>query len=487
MRELPLNRIARAPCKFRLLTTVAILIFLFGNLVLADVHPIPLAMNTTSAQCIECHENKAKGKVVHSAISLGCATCHEVRVNRDITRVKLTATASYKVCLSCHADKNAAEIKGVVHKPAIRDCLKCHDAHTSENKNQLLKPASGDRKGNLCLDCHDTGLEVPDKGSRHLALDAGCDSCHVNHKTGPSPDREFRYHLTKGTPALCLDCHDVKDSNLIKAHQNQPFEKADCLACHDPHQSGSPKLIQRFAHMPFSEKQCEICHQPAKDGKVVLTQASAKELCVTCHAEQAKKIESAKVQHPGALGDCTDCHSPHAGNSPGFPKPNAVSVCLNCHSDRAEEAQRHNLHQPAFEQGCATCHEPHGGDRPKLLRAEGNALCLECHGPESQPQKLEAEHVFTIFSGTVKLPDDYFKKNKVPVLPLRFGFGHPVDGHPVSDVADPKDVTKVRFAMSCLTCHQPHASLKAGLLVKDQENNMAFCDTCHKNRIEMSK
>ena len=39
--------------------------------------------------------------------------------------------------------------------------------------------------------------------------------------------------------------------------------------------------------------------------------------------------------------------------------------------------------------------------------------------------------------------------------------------------------------MSCLSCHQPHASAKPGLLVKDQENNMAFCDTCHKNRITM--
>jgi predicted CXXCH cytochrome family protein len=279
----------------------------------------------------------------------------------------------------------------------------------------------------------------------------------------------------------------VKDASLAKAHQNQPFEKSDCLTCHDPHQSDRPKLMQRFVHMPFGEKQCEVCHQPAKEGKVVLTQASAKELCATCHAEQAEKIEKAKVQHPGAMGDCTDCHSPHAGKSPRFPKPDGVTVCLNCHSDQAEQAKKHVLHQPAFQQGCATCHDPHGGDRPKLLRADGNALCLECHGPDSQPQKLEAERVFTIFNGTVKLPDDYFKKNKVPVLPLRFGFGHPVAGHPVSDVADPKDVTKVRIQLNCLTCHQPHSSLKAGLLVKDQENNMAFCDTCHKNRIEMSK
>jgi len=87
----------------------------------------------------------------------------------------------------------------------------------------------------------------------------------------------------------------------------------------------------------------------------------------------------------------------------------------------------------------------------------------------------------------VKLPGDYYQKNKVPILPLRFGLGHPVQGHPVSDVPDPKDVTKVRVALSCLTCHQPHASAQANLLVKDQEANMAFCDTCHKNRIDMSR
>ena len=65
------------------------------------------------------------------------------------------------------------------------------------------------------------------------------------------------------------------------------------------------------------------------------------------------------------------------------------------------------------------------------------------------------------------------------MLPLRYGKGHPIQGHPVSDVTDPTDVTKVMQKMSCLTCHQPHASPHAGLLVNDQENNMAFCKTCH--------
>ena len=87
----------------------------------------------------------------------------------------------------------------------------------------------------------------------------------------------------------------------------------------------------------------------------------------------------------------------------------------------------------------------------------------------------------TIFKGSVKLPEDYFSKNKVVILPLKYGKGHPVEGHPVSDVMDPTDITKVLTKIDCLTCHQPHASAQPDLLVKDQANNMAFCSSCHKN------
>ena len=451
----------------------------------AATHPVPLDKNTDSAKCIECHEDKAKGKNVHSAIAMGCTSCHEIRVNKDVTRVKLITTTPQALCITCHADKNAADIKGKVHPPGVRDCLKCHDPHQSDNKFQLLKPTSGDKDQNLCLTCHTQGLDVPAKGSRHLALDMGCETCHTIHKTGDPSKLEFDYHLTKTIPALCIDCHDVKDASLIKAHQGQPFGTANCIQCHDPHQSAQANLMQKFTHPPFADKTCEVCHQPAKDGKVVLTQSDSKALCVTCHAEQAEKIEKAKVQHPGAQGECVACHNPHAGKTPGFIQPDPVNACLACHSEQAEEFKKAHLHQPAFGQSCAICHEPHGGDNEHLLRAKGNALCLECHGPDSQPQKLESEHLITIFNGSVKLPDDYYVKNKVTLLPVRYGLGHPVEGHPVTDVMDPANVTKIKPRMTCLTCHQPHASAQPDLLVKDQANNMAFCDTCHKNRIDM--
>ena len=323
----------------------------------AGIHPVPLDKNTDSAKCAECHEDKAKGKFVHSAIAMGCTSCHEVRVNKDVTRIKLITATPQSLCITCHSDKDFASIKGTVHPPAMRDCVKCHDPHESDNKYQLLKPTSGDKTQNLCLTCHNQGVDVPEKGSRHAALDMGCETCHVTHKTGERGKEEFDFHLTKSSPALCLDCHDAKDEALIKAHQGQPFATANCVQCHNPHQSAQPHLMQTFTHAPFAMGACDSCHQPAKDGKVVLTQADTKAICVTCHAEQAEKIEKAKVPHPGAQGECIACHNPHAGKTPGFIQPDPVSACLACHSDQAEQFKKAHLHQPAFGQGCATCHD----------------------------------------------------------------------------------------------------------------------------------
>jgi predicted CXXCH cytochrome family protein len=92
---------------------------------------------------------------------------------------------------------------------------------------------------------------------------------------------------------------------------------------------------------------------------------------------------------------------------------------------------------------------------------------------------LASEHLVTIFDGKVRLPEDYFAK--VAHLPIKYGIGHPVDKHPISDRMDPMDVTKVNTPLNCLSCHQPHSSAQQGLLVKDQANNLVFCANCHKD------
>jgi predicted CXXCH cytochrome family protein len=458
----------------------ALVVVIFSSLVWAAKHPVPLDPKADPKTCLECHEDKSKGSHVHSAIQTGCTSCHEIRVNKDITRVKLTTTTTQALCLSCHDDKKVHEGQ-TIHQPAIRDCVKCHDPHQSANEKQLLKPTSGSTKEeNLCLSCHNIGANVPKDGSRHAALDMGCQTCHTTHKNGERGKQEFDFHLTKSVPALCADCHDPKDESLQKTHQGQPFGTANCLTCHNPHQSNKPKLMQAFVHNPFENKMCDSCHAPAKDGKVVLTNTDTRAMCLTCHDDKAKQIETAKVQHPGAMGDCTACHNPHGGKSQGFLQPDPVKACLACHSDQSDQMKKAHVHKPAFETGCATCHEPHGSNNVHLLRAANpNPLCLECHGPDIKPAKLESEHMVAIFDGKVKLPENYFAK--VPRLPIKYGLGHPVDRHPVTDRVDPTNPDKVVKTINCMTCHQPHSSAQPDLLVKDQANNTAFCDSCHKS------
>jgi len=447
----------------------------------AQQHPVPLNKDVDAAKCVECHQDKMKGKALHSTNANGCLSCHEVRVMKDVTRVKLLTATPLRLCLQCHSNKGG---QNHVHAGANRDCLDCHDPHLANREHALLRTASGtDKKENLCLSCHETGVNSPPGGSRHAALDLGCDTCHVTHKTGDKSNPEFAYHLTKSAPALCLDCHDASDAEIVKAHQGQPFAKSDCVSCHDPHQSTRPRLMQKVVHPPFGENLCEVCHEAPQNGRVVLTNKNVKDICASCHSDQAEKIESAKFQHPGAQGDCTDCHNPHAAKTHGLPKSDPVSICLDCHVDQAELQTKKVAHQPAFEQGCAVCHDPHGGERPKLLRAEGNALCTECHSASSVATKLADAHQVSIFDGHVKLPEEYFVQKRVMRFDFTGGIGHPVGRHPVVDVHDPVDPSKIKAQIGCLSCHQPHAGGARAMLIKDLSPGLAFCRTCHTGMI----
>ena len=262
--------------KFRSSISALVVVVVLMGSAFAAKHPVPLdAKDLKDTKCLECHEDKTKGAHVHTAVTMGCFSCHEVRVNKDITRVKLIKTTPASLCLSCHENKKQVEGQ-TIHPPAVRGCIKCHDPHMSANGNQLIKATNGaSKEDNLCLSCHNTGVDVPKDGSRHAALDMGCETCHVTHKNGPRGQQEFDYHLKTSVPKLCVECHDPKDASLQKAHQGQPFGVANCTQCHNPHSSKLPKLMQTFTHNPFENKMCDSCHQPTKDGKVVLTAEDA--------------------------------------------------------------------------------------------------------------------------------------------------------------------------------------------------------------------
>jgi predicted CXXCH cytochrome family protein len=82
---------------------------------------------------------------------------------------------------------------------------------------------------------------------------------------------------------------------------------------------------------------------------------------------------------------------------------------------------------------CTICHEPHQSANRALLRSgDVNAVCSKCHKGHAQ-------------------------------------FGHPVG----SNVTDPRNGQP----MSCLSCHNPHASQQKMML--RAESQRALCVECH--------
>ena len=334
----------------------------------------------------------------------------------------------------------------------------------------------------------------------HKAKGFGCVACHGGDATAAGmeamdPAKGFiGKPKRQQIPQVCGRCH--ADAGFMKRYNpslrvDQVAEYATSVHGRRLRELGDPKVAT-----------CTSCHpaheiRPPSDPKSSVYPLRVADTCGGCHGD-AKYMSEYKIPtdqlakyktsvHWKAMtvkGDlsaptCNDCHGNHGAVPPGI---NWVgNVCGQCHSVMADLFKK-SVHAKAFAEmgnpGCATCHEPHGGENQHLLRAASpNKLCLECHGPEANPKKLESEHLVTIFNGAVKLPEDYFRK--VTVLPLKYGRGHPTEGHPVTDVMDPSDTSKVLKSVNCLSCHQPHSSAQASLLIKDQSNNMVFCMTCH--------
>lgn len=446
-------------------------------------HPVKV----TSAQlekpksCLGCHKT-IEGKFIHSALSSGnCAGCHEAKTKDEKTIISLTNTGN-ELCLMCHDNKRTTSAKSRIHSPVAEgECTACHNPHSSANKFQLVQPLSGVKNENLCLLCHDIGVETPQKGSRHAALDMGCDSCHVTHKTGPPEKQEFAYHLAQSIPALCLNCHDTANKQLMAAHRGQPVSESNCVSCHDPHGSEDPKLLHKFSHPPFAERQCDSCHETTKDNRVVVMEKGKRSLCAMCHEEVEKKVLSSKAPH-GVFAQsdtCTVCHSPHTSPFPQHLNLEPNSLCATCHKAWVEERSKKVFkHAPVFKGGCTICHEPHGSNFSKHLRADINDLCLTCHARDAQGEAGSDANTLILFSGTVKLPGNYL--NQLKHIPVQRGGnkGHPQLNHPVGDMTD---ATNSQRKISCVSCHDPHAGNgNIRMFVTGTKSSSPLCVRCHK-------
>ncbi len=169
-------------------------------------------------------------------------------------------------------------------------------------------------------------------------------------------------------------------------------------------------------HQPYQQKECGSCHDENRMGRLV---AEEPELCYQCHDSN---LEKHSFKHgPAGAGFCTSCHRPHMSEADNLLLADGNNLCFVCHNTEllAESAIHQNVKK---KDDCTQCHSPHSSENMFMLE---KGACYNCH-----EEKI----------------NDY-------------SFLH----GPVS-------------ANFCSTCHETHASEKAGLLKLPGQD---LCLNCH--------
>jgi predicted CXXCH cytochrome family protein len=256
-----------------------------GTVLYAAEHPVTLEKNVDAAKCLECHEEKSKAPHVHSAIALGCTTCHEVKTEKDVTNIELVAPKE-ELCLTCHETAKGTTVHGPYAKGG---CVLCHDPHVSEFDYQLR--ASGNT---LCLECHQ------DRGVRgKLALfktphELGEEEFQAIPKIGLDPAQKM------GHP---LGMHKVSDA----PDPLRPDKKLSCLSCHENHAALREKLVRTVEVGGKKMDACDACHLANDNARMAEAQKRADE-----QEAQREKERQLRSKQPSVMPQ----RAPKQGSKP---------------------------------------------------------------------------------------------------------------------------------------------------------------------------
>ncbi len=254
--------------------SLSLLVFL-TVVILASGLLLPAGNASAAAQpdCLTCHEDLSKGKVVHAAVQMGCTTCHSGIDANDIPHKKTNklpkglSAEQPDLCYGCH-DK-AKFIGKSIHAPVgIGSCTGCHSPHKSAHEKLLLK-----KTPELCYECHDKKDFA--KKNVHMPVEGGmCLGCHKPHVA------EEMALLKQDAIGLCFECHPAvrKTPHAVSGFSTaghpiglplkkkksvidpaRPGKKFYCGSCHNPHSSDWMKLFRYKANVAFEI--CDNCHK----------------------------------------------------------------------------------------------------------------------------------------------------------------------------------------------------------------------------------
>jgi DmsE family decaheme c-type cytochrome len=122
------------------------------------------------------------------------------------------------------------------------------------------------------------------------------------------------------------------------------------------------------------------------------------------------------------------------GNDAVTPITDQNAVCMDCHAKDVTLGWVGSMHE-RNDTGCASCHQVHSATDPVGLHALQADVCFECHKRQRS---------------------DSMKPSS-----------HPIRSDNQARVA----------AMTCTSCHNPHASVASALLIRNTTNEL--CTDCH--------
>jgi predicted CXXCH cytochrome family protein len=208
----------------------------------AAEHPVPLGKNPDPAICMECHADKSKGKYVHSAIAMGCTTCHSVTSAKGATLISLVSPAT-ELCFTCH-EKSSDK---VLHGPyAQGNCIVCHSPHASDWPKQTLAPPE-----ELCMGCHVRARLKINQKKRTAMVPWGVTLTFDQLKGWQYIG--LNKALTANHP---VEGHPVTGPNTALG---KAAAEITCLSCHQPHHSERANLMP--PNVPNQTALCETCHK----------------------------------------------------------------------------------------------------------------------------------------------------------------------------------------------------------------------------------
>ncbi len=286
-------------------------------------------------------------------------------------------------------------------------------------RNKMVNPVDFSVMLFLLITC----LSVP---SFSIAGDDPCLKCHKSI----AGQKVVHEALSEG----CTSCHSEIDTDKVphkvtgENAKGLSLEGSDiCYECHE-----ASAFENKVVHGALEEG-CTGCHNPHSSNKGKLLLSPAPELCYKCH----DKFEGKVVHGPVSEGECLECHTPHSGSKAKLLSNNPPDLCFTCHD--SEMFKGRIVHSPVAGGKCISCHTAHAGAK-FLLPGSPNAACKGCHAGQAN-----GKHVLSGFGG---------------------------GGHPVDSKDDPSSPGE---KMSCLSCHFPHSSDIARLLVV-----RGVCRKCHK-------